>query len=501
MPLHRRHFQLGAVCAALLGLASCEQSTPTYIDPEYQVGTLHGYVKVAGEPRAVTVGAREFKSPGRVIARTRAGPDGWYLLDLPVDRYRIEIEPGDNGYSSPDTFNVVRVEPWSKRHDLLFGRLVLRLSVPESMQGLGVSAAVSAPRPHAEAVRGSRRATSPTTEFTFEFVEPGTSRISLSLAGSETYWIPGTYDPDMAQPIDVHVDRETIVEASFPLHASISGSVTGSWQLAGIGNPYVEAHGSDGEIIRTGVAADGSYRLHLLIPEPVKVRVWRFGGVEQWIGGSFESATVFDLQAGEHIEGVDLGESGILVHFDGPGAFAEHYARLRITDGRGWEFELDPAAAPIAITNLLPGRYYVHASGACVYTTQPWAAQWYAGASSLDAATPIDLSERQLATITMQLEPGGGIEGRVLFSDPNIWAIRVGVFDTAGTPLCADPQWTEDGKFRFRGLANGDYLVAVTYNGDDRWWYPGTWVQSGATVIHVRDAQTVAGINWHLEPQ
>ena len=212
-----------AVGAIVLGLASCEEQTPTYLDPLYQVGSLYGYVKVAGKPRAVTVGARETKSPGRVIARTRSGPDGRYEFELPVARYRIEIDPGDNGFSSPDTFNVVRVEPLKKRHDLLFGHLVLRLDVPKSMQGIRLTAQARAKRSYAQGVSQTQRVESLPTEFVFDFLDPGTSHLSLRTTSGETYWLPGTYDEDAAQNIEVLSDQKTVIEAALARYASISG--------------------------------------------------------------------------------------------------------------------------------------------------------------------------------------------------------------------------------------------------------------------------------------
>jgi hypothetical protein len=483
----------------VVGFLSCGHETFVLVGPRYQVGALQGYVLVAGEPRSVTVGAREIDGAGRVIARTRSGEDGWYRLELPTDQYRIEIDPGNNGYLSPDMSDVIRVGANNRRYDVLRGHMTVRVSAPEDLSGEWIEARVRQAQGYGVSASMSTTIETPQTEIALDLLQPGDFRVTLRLRGGPEYWFPGTLDESSSQAIHVYADRETLVDIALTQHASISGSVVGSWQQLERYGPDVEAYNLDMQQVATvRVEDDGTYHLHLVVAEPVKLRVAGYSGIGQWIGGTdFESATIFDPEVGEQIHDVDLVESGIQVMLEGPDTFLSHVPRFLITDDSGWEFETSPSK-PYVITNLLPGVYYLHVSHDCS-NRQIWIPQWYGGGSDRGTAMPITLGEDQVQTITINLQSGGAIEGQVLF-DSGPYGLGVGLFDTEGVALC-DNDWshhTEEGIFSFVGLADGEYLVAVTA-GNDRWWYPGTRDIGSASVIRVEDAQTVSGVIWSVE--
>jgi hypothetical protein len=156
---------------------------------------------------------------------------------------------------------------------------------------------------------------------------------------------------------------------------------------------------------------------------------------------------------------------------------------------------------PIAICNLRPGSYTLFVYGYCDYDGETWASQWYDGADSLAAATWIDLAEGQLAPITVRLVTGASIEGRVLTAEGQETYSSVKVFDARGVPLCGNSGYSYGyGPFSFRGLNNGDYKLAARVSQEFEWWYPGTVDPDSASVIEIRDRQSITGIEWRLPP-
>jgi hypothetical protein len=195
---------------------------------------------------------------------------------------------------------------------------------------------------------------------------------------------------------------------------------------------------------------------------------------------------------------VSLVESGILCRLEGPGSLSQHHASVEIRDETGRVFRPDVYGKnPIPICNLRPGRYRLFVYGYCNYDGEPWASQWYDGADSLAAATPIDLPSGRLVPIAVQLEPGGSIRGRVLDADGQPFSGPVAVFVRNGTRLCDDSWRYYPGSFFFPGLGNGDYLVA-TRSGESIWWFPGTSDRDSARVIAIRGHAQVEGIEWRL---
>jgi hypothetical protein len=103
--------------------------------------------------------------------------------------------------------------------------------------------------------------------------------------------------------------------------------------------------------------------------------------------------------------------------------------------------------------------------------------------------------------ITIDLERGGVIEGRLLQMDGSP---PQGFYVLATTP--ADPDGSEHwdrtaqvtGRFRIEGLPDGTYRVFARRDAGTRFWYPGTYVMEEALPITVERHAVVDGIDWSL---
>jgi hypothetical protein len=337
-------------------------------------------------------------------------------------------------------------------------------------------------------------------DFHFPILRPQSYTMGLEPAGStSTLYLPGSYDPDEAETVEIGAEEPVIVEASFEQsYGSISGSVTGSWQEASVGRPYLDAFSADStRVARVWCEADGAFRVPLLIAEPVRL-LTQCQGLKQWVGGAtFAEAQVFPLDPGDRITGVSVVECGLLVWLEGPGALSQHQASIRLIDAAGHTFEpLNYSSNPIPVCNLAPGEYRLLVHGYC--DGESWASQWYDGAESPSAATPIELEPGELRTVTLHLVEGGGIQGRVLNSDGQpLDRYYLRICDADGEPLCGQWQSVTDGEFSCSGLANGDYyLAARTTSSAEACWYPGMSEFERATPIEIRDHGIVTGIEW-----
>jgi hypothetical protein len=225
-----------------------------------------------------------------------------------------------------------------------------------------------------------------------------------------------------------------------------------------------------------------------------------FDRVALWVGGdSFESATVFDLQAGEQTAGIEIKESGILCHLDWPDHDAEYDVSVILTDPQGRQIHPYRWSSPgsIGIIGLSPGRYFLRLEHGCQV---PWAPAWYDSSETLTGATPIDIATwGETVEITMHLVQGGRIEGAILPSPREApSAHRVLLLDSEGASICESVSDESFGEFAFLGLVDGVYRVAVSLSWNERWWYPGTADPDSAGTITVTDHATVSGIEWRM---
>ncbi|MEN8007285.1 MAG: hypothetical protein ABFS42_09745 [Candidatus Krumholzibacteriota bacterium] len=497
-------FLAAGLLLTLLLLGSCDNETPTMC-PTDGVGILEGYLKVAGQGVSATIGARalEGPDPGSIFRRTVSDSTGWYRLELPTGLYQLEINPGLFGRTSREPYDTIRVLPRVFRFDIERGRAEVRIQFPEDQDGVRFHFQLW--RETYLIMNQSDRVEGGQLVFEYPILEPGA--YTMELSGGDLidgYYLPGFTESSDADIIEVDIASTSVYEADFSdSYASISGSVTGSWQESGVsGRPIVEA-------VSTGLrwsgytrcAIEGTFTMGFLVPQAVILRSEN-SGVSQWIGGeTSDTARVFDLQPGDRIAGVEVIESGIKVLLDGPGDLVSHHPEITVRSASGEEFHPRGFGNnPFAVTNLRPGRYFLFVDGYC--GDEIWAHQWYGGSETFAGATPIDLAEGELGRIVMTLERGGRIEGNLLRSDgTRPLTIRFGLFDPTGEPACSGwGQWREfdEGRFEFQGLADGDHYLGVQTWGDDIWWYPGTGEFTEAVPLTIENHADLADVDWVL---
>ena len=494
-----------AVLLALLFLGSCDNETPTMC-PTTGVGVLEGYLLVLDQGVSAKIAARalEGPSPGRLTHITASDSTGWYRLELPAGLYRLEVDPYGplSGYS--DLYDTIRVLPRVFRFDIKRGRAEVRIGMPDDEEGKRFYLRIAG-EDH-NSISESAMVQEGLLVFDYPMLVPGAYTMRLQGGNlTDQYYLPGYRNHQDADFLEVGLTEAATYEASFgDSYASISGSISGSWQKTGeIWNPSVEVVTPDSmRIGYKGVSSDGDFTCGFLLPQTV-ILSSEYRGVIQWMGGdTFKTARVFDLQPGDRITGVTVVESGIQIRLDGPGDLVYHRPSLTIRDESGRNYNpYSNSNNPFSVCNLRAGRYYVQVEGYC--EDKIWARQWYGGVESLEGAIPIDLAEGELRQIVMELELGGSIEGNLFRADGSRpYYIEFGLFDAGGEPQCTAwwQQWRrfDEGFFRFQGLENGDHYRGVKTTGDEMWWYPGTREFTEAIPVVIVNHEAVTDVNWVL---
>ncbi len=488
-----------ALLAALVLLPSCTAVGPTC--PAYGVGAVTGHVREAGAGIPARVSARAVDGPPalRTVAETRADSTGWYRLELPTGSYRLEVAPP----SGPGLFlsgreDTITVGQRVHRRDLERGRLLVRIAMPEALEGWRATLRLdgAAFLALADTVTGGR------LDFDVHLLPPGRYLADLSCGnGPRRVTLSPEASPAGDDSLTVHPDEGARLTADLAgSYASLSGSVTGSWQQAGGPRPRAVAIGEDRRAVSSADCGDdGAFALHMLELEPVRLRI-DIGLVERWIGGdAFETARVFDLGPGDEVGPVAVVESGIEVVLRGPGDLLYHDADVTVRSETGAEIVVRGHGSfdPIPVCNLPPGRHYLHVDGGC--RGQAWAPRWYGGDGSPAQAAPIELAPGELRTVVVDLFEGGRIAGRVLTADGELaGSVRLTLHLAEDVEFCAYPVYTENGRFDFGGLLDGRYYLAVAGGHQCTWWYPGTWLFAEAVPIEIADLGSVTGLVWRL---
>jgi hypothetical protein len=488
------------VTAALVAVASVSCDDSAFLEPfcaPGRIGTVQGFVRSGGEPLAARVGLRRFDFPGDMVAQSNTDSTGWYQLEVPVGYYQLEFDAGHDGWIPVDRESL-GVTASTRRMDILRGQLQVRIQVPASFEGEEFSCRAY---PRSNQGRGdSRRALvqNGTLRVTFPALLPATYSTALNHSGGSNWWLPGSFDDARAASVLVPADHPVLQLASLDDPSSITGIVRGSWQAAAGSEPRIEAFVSEGIRGAEGSTdATGSFRLELLTSDPVRLRV-SIGDRDRWWGGtSYATATVFQPVPETPVDAGVQEESGIRLRLTGPDYLSERRARIQLRDTQGNTIEADSYSSnPVTLCNLVPGRYFLFAYGYCDYDGEPWASQWYDGADSLGAATPIDLAAGELRSLTMALQPPGSIQGRVIADNPSSsFSVRAEI--RGGGPDCFNINSDRNGRFSIVGLGDGAYyLAAEGYR--NTVWYPGTAARESALAVEVRDHATVTGIEWRF---
>lgn len=494
---------LSGILATLLFLGSCNNEPPTMC-PRTGVGVLEGYLRVLGEGISARIEARALEGPqsGSRVAATVSDSTGWYRLELPTGLYQLEVNPKGSSSSTSELYDTIRVLPRVFRFDLKRSRAEVRIGVPDDVEDDWYYLKL-----RNEGLNSQSKSARVEEGFlVFEYPALVPAVYTMELSGGnlvDRYYLPGYSDQSDADFLEVELTAAAEYEVDFKdSYASISGSITGSWQLQGPGSlPGVHLFSPDSLWVGREVCDnDGIFTCGFLLPQAVLL-LSDIRDVYQWVGGeTFDTARVFDLQAGDRITGVSIVGSGINVLLDGPGDLTYHRPTITVRAESGEELHPDFSwSGPFTINNLRPGRYYLYLEGYC--DDQIWTSQWYGGTEVFEGAAAIDLAEGELREIKMDLIRGGRIEGNLLRADgTRPRKIMFGLFDSAGDELCPEyRQWRQfdEGKFRFQGLADGDYFLGVQIPGG-YWWYPGTGEFTEAVPLTIENHVDLIDIDWRL---
>lgn len=495
---------LAALLMAGLLVGSCGNETPTVCDLE-GLGVLEGYVYELGQgvPVEISIIALEGPQSGRRVQRAVSDSTGWYHVELATGLYELQVETRESPSASSEMFDRIRVLPRVFRFDLFRGKAQVRIDLPDDLEGETF---------HVRLFNMDTRSRIAWAKVTngwlvvdFPLVVPGSYVMELAGGGlAITELLPSARRPEDADLLVVGTESLAVYEIDFQdSYSTISGSLTGSWQLADPDRrPSIDIFAPDSTKIGRGpVESDGTFTCAFTHPQTVRLMA-SYDYLSRWFGGdSMATATVFDVQPGGRITGVDMVGSGIQVQLDGPGELAFYAPTITVRDENGREQHPELYSDnPFWVCNLAPGRHYLKVEGFC--NDERYATQWFGGGASLESAAPIDLAAGELRSITMVLQEGGRISGTLLRADGTTpYTVDFGLFDAEGTPLCDRyDQWRgfDEGQYHFRGLADGAYHLAVQLMYDEPWWYPGTLDFDQAEAIVIENLEPVTELDWKL---
>jgi len=312
-----------------------------------------------------------------------------------------------------------------------------------------------------------------------------------------TFFLPGSSFVADADSLHMGAEYQVYEVDLRPRFARVSGRVTGSWQGGSHSMAVAAYNDYYGHVATTICEPDGTFRLDLLGGMRLRF-VASCGNVDQWFGGnSFQTATVYDVARGEHLDGLALEEGGMRVLFEGPGLVVDNSASLNLTCPDGQQRRIyRNGLRQVQISNLPAGDYLLHVSGVC--DDDPWRAQWYDDATEMEDARPVTVSLSTFTEVTFRLRAGGVIAGKVTGyptgSNPYSY---VTITNAQGEPVCGGSRYAPVGVFRFAGLDDGDYCLSLDLPGND-WWYPGTFDFALAEPLSVTNAGTVENLVWPL---
>lgn len=494
---HRlRGFLLPATLAALgglLALGACMSELPE-VGPLSDIGVVEGRIVESALGVAATVkfiDATDNDTEANITAL--ADSTGWYRVELPVGLYRVRLGMSGNSVQVSSDADTVMVGRCVRRRDFTRIRAQVTVTLPPEYES--TSAYLSADRP---GMHGSARVrvVDGTAAFDLRLLPP--AKYTMRFRANDyygTFLLPGTNVAADADSLDARADPAAYAIDLRPRHASISGHVTGSWQRTQDAmhvNAVTLDWGTDSEV---ECATDGSFRIDTLMPEPIKLCA-RHNGVENWYGGtSRATATVFDLQPGDHLDGMDLEEGGLDIRFEGPGQMVPVEHSVILHREVGDEITLVRMDGdPVRVTNLQAGRYLLQVGGYCFQ--EPWQPRWYDDTAVPGEAVPIDIVAGSVQSITMVLRAGGSISGRITREDGETpYAYNVIVGDGAGADLCERTIYTDRDRLLVEGLPDGQYCLSF-YDGTGRWWYPGTRNLAQATRLVISGGNAVGDLVW-----
>jgi hypothetical protein len=512
---------LAAVLLAAVLLSGCadEVSNPP---PTEGDSKIVGFVTGGDGPVQARVDAVSVEPGGSFCGVGTATTDstGRYEIGLPTGRYVLRARGerwwwyhgGAGVVESPAEADTIRLDGGEVRVDFEGGGLAIELRAPPELEGTAPEVRAWRVGGPGSPIYGKAAVEQGRVEIRFPMALPGLYAVGVKLSPSiQEYWLPGSYRRPQADEVTVVTGQTTSHEWSLPVPAHITGTIDGAWQVLGGESPQVASYADTTQIVSmTQTDRWGRYDLMLPLAASVRLRVDN-GGVSRWIGGpSYESATTYDVTAGERVSDVNLRESGISCPIDlsGVSRFTEAVLTLRTEPDQAAAVTVHWAGGPApSIPNLFPGTYSLQVERR-PGSLQSWLSQWYDRRDSL-TATPITIAtEGEVVQVNVRLVEGGKILGRVLPGDGPAaypWIVVTSTADsTTAPPLAID--FTTD-HFEVMALDDGDYKVGVGYfipgaqTGSPRpatIWWPDASSWGAAQVITIHNHARVEGIDFQL---
>jgi len=532
--------------AFVLAFVSCDKDDPA-CRPEVPAGRIYGQIRSGGIPMQGVVQAKRLPEGNHLESsfEVEADDSGFYSVDLPAGRYILTLRVGGSyqaaydyaaaglnyGQSTPDTL-VIGDEMAARKIDFLFGGLSLNLNMGLQLDGergeVHLHARTLPPsqewRTHVH--MGGAEIENGHLNVLIPGILPDDYRVELLLGirhylcdcayDGEHVWYPGVQDSTDSPWIEIGPDSSTALAMELSAQpARIEGIVSGAWlDFPDAGEPEVSVYTVDAKTIIGPriVDTNGRFGLDVHLPCPVKLRVTQ-DGMAQWIGGpAFDDATVYDLEMGETISGIELRQCGIRFVGEIPNS---DFAFLRIEFHDPVDHRLLSAchsniapSTPRFVSNLWPGRFLMYVGYDPPGRTR-WAPQWYDQAfSPADAEVILISSPGDVVDLPLVLKPGGVLRGMAQAGD-DCYVIVTPADDQK--PWGYDYAWSPEFNFEVLGLPDGEYKIgAYLMQAADDWdwpdvpsasmrWYPGESTWEEAETVTILDAGTVEGITLTAE--
>ena len=264
--------------------------------------------------------------------------------------------------------------------------------------------------------------------------------------------------------------------------------------------------------VNAELGANGDYRFYGLAQGSYKIEIsgYNAGVLTRWYGGatSFEEATPIHVSSGKDVTGINpvpvLGGT-IVGQVSVPAGMDPSDTGVRLY-GSDPEFlmasEQVNADGSYALSRLEAGQYKVQ----FVAGNSAAADQWYNGAATFAAATPVSVAfGKTTPNIDGSLVEGGSVTGKVSLSDVG-GRYPIDILDNSGA-LIKRGYSDGTGNYRITGLLAGSYKVAFNRASDsspaEAQFYDNTSESKGidaAQSVAVTALDTVPNIDANLVP-
>ncbi|MFF2316417.1 carboxypeptidase regulatory-like domain-containing protein [Arthrobacter sp. NPDC058097] len=333
-----------------------------------------------------------------------------------------------------------------------------------------------------------------------------------SESGAIAEWYSGASSFDTATPVTLGAGQNlTGITASLVKGATISGRITvpAGIDLNSLG-VSVQSTGNEWYSAFASVNPDGTYSVRGLPAGSYKVQFvgGNSGAVTQWHAAatSFDTATPVTLTAGQDLAGINatlVRGASISGTVTVPAGFDPSSVSVEAMDDNGLtRGSANPDQNGVYnLRGLPPGSYKVQFAS---YYNSGLLQQWYPGAASFAAATPVVLAAGQDRTgIGATLVTGGSISGQITApAGVDLSSVQASVYDAAGPNpnYVGSSSVNADGTYKVNGLNTGSYKVQFlgTNSGLLENWFDGAASFVDATPVAVAAGQEHASVNASL---